>query len=135
MTREALEPCPLEELLERLTSHMVKQDVPILIADCRLAAGAISALQAEIDALRARLGVVPGFPDGIECREAKIAVQGMRIENLRARVAVLEGLIKRYVADFEGDFCFEGAIVDEPDAMLKCHYFIFRTALKQEPIP
>ena len=71
---------------------MVKQDASILIADCRLAAGAIIALQAEVNALRAESARFK--VDGIHTCHAECPRWPcvLRRENdaLRARVAVLE---------------------------------------------
>ncbi len=41
-------------LVERLESHMGRQDVPVLLADCRQAAATITRLTAERDEARAR---------------------------------------------------------------------------------
>lgn len=51
------------------------------------------------------------------------------ITALRATIATLEAGIKRFIADFEGDFTIEGVIVDAPDPMLKAHYLLLRALL------
>lgn len=38
----------IEELIERLESHMGKQDVPVLLADCRAAAAALRTQRNEV---------------------------------------------------------------------------------------
>ena len=51
-----------EKLIERLTSHMGKAEVPDLLRDCRLAADALAHLRAERDEMRKALEPFAALP-------------------------------------------------------------------------
>ena len=86
-TRPLPQPSELVDLIERLESHMGKQDPQILLADCREAASELRAQSVQIAKLQARLEVVPGWSedaDGIACRNDTIKLQDECIAKLQA---------------------------------------------------
>ena len=97
-TRPLPQPSELVDLIERLESHMGKQDPQILLADCREAALELRAQSAQIAKLQARLEVVPGWSedaDGIACRNDTIKLQDECIAKLQADGDKLAGALER----------------------------------------
>ena len=97
-TRPLPQPSELVDLIERLESHMGKQDPQILLADCREAASELRAQSVQIAKLQARLEVVPGWSedaDGIACRNDTIKLQDECIAKLQADGDKLAGALER----------------------------------------
>ena len=103
-TRPLPQPSELVDLIERLESHMGKQDPQILLADCREAASELRAQSVQIAKLQARLEVVPGWSedaDGIACRNDTIKLQDECIAKLQADGDKLAGALRGLVDSFE----------------------------------
>lgn len=78
------------KMLPVTEGRVAKDDVPLVAANADLI-DRLRKAEAERDGLAARLEVIPeGGPDGIECRDATIALQDARIAELEARLKDLE---------------------------------------------
>lgn len=105
-------------LIERLDSHMGMQDVSILLRDCRLAAAALTASEAEAADLRRKLEEHQDAEDKA-AREMATVIQGLR-NRATAAERKLEERDKR-IAKLEADLAFADEQSAKVEALLEPH--------------
>lgn len=112
----------VEELIERLRSHMGRQEVPILLKDCRLAADKLEELAAENEGLQRRLELTQDTDSKMKLlldQEDQIIRQEAALAEKDKEIAALREALEQVYADAVSIGRGENSISDKARGMVE----------------